>query len=110
MLRLLEGMAGSTQWTTALAMISRHAKPEDKEYWLGINTSLFGLGLMAGPLISSALFAVLGYRMMFFFYGGAEIILAVIIRLCILDPSAEDQKQQDRQKEDKSFTVPLRAS
>ena len=29
-LRLLEGMAGTTQWTTALAMIARLAKPEEK--------------------------------------------------------------------------------
>ena len=103
-------MAGTTQWTTALAMIARLAKPEDKEYWLGINTSLFGLGLMAGPLISSALFAVLGYKMMFFVYGGAEIILAVIIRLCLLDPVIEDQKHKEGQNEGKSSTVPLRAS
>lgn len=87
-LRLLEGMAGTTQWTTALAMIARIAKePGEKEYWLGINTSLFGLGLMAGPLISSALFAFMGYKLMFFAYGGTEIILAIIIRFCLSDPT-----------------------
>ena len=62
-------------------MISKIAKPEEKEYWLGLNVSLFGLGLMAGPLISSALYSILGYKKTFFIYGGIEVIFAIILRI-----------------------------
>ena len=62
-------------------MIPKIAKPEEKEYWLGLNMSLFGLGLMAGPLISSTLYSIFGYKKTFFIYGGTEIVFAIIIRI-----------------------------
>ena len=66
---------------------------------------------MAGPLISSALFAVLGYKMMFFVYGGAEIILAIIIRLCISDAPAEGEKpDEEGEKARQSRSILLRAT
>ena len=64
-------------------MIAKIAKPEEKEYWLGLNVSIFGLGLMAGPVISSALYAFLSFRMTFFIYGGSEVIFALILKLCL---------------------------
>ena len=38
------------------------------------------MGLMAGPIIGSALFAILGYEKMLYVYGGAEAIFAMILR------------------------------
>ena len=35
---------------------------------------------MTGPIIGSALFALLGYEKMFYVYGGGEVIFAVILK------------------------------
>ena len=68
-IRLAQGMTGTTHWTTCLSLVSTIAKPEDKERMLGINTGIWGLGLLAGPLIGSALYSLLGFKITFFFYG-----------------------------------------
>ena len=40
-----------------------------------------GLGLITGPIIGSTLFSVLGFRRMFFVYGGFEVLLGILVRL-----------------------------
>ena len=44
-----------------------------------------GLGLISGPIIGSTLFSVLGFRRMFFVYGGFEVLLGTIVRLGLPD-------------------------
>ena len=35
---------------------------------------------MTGPIIGSALYAALGYERMFYVYGGAELVFALVLR------------------------------
>ena len=47
---------------------------------------------MAGPIIGSALYAVLGYEKMFYVYGGAEVVFALVIRFGVpAPPEVEDE-------------------
>ena len=56
-LRLIEGMASTTQWTAAVTKIAIAAKsPAEKEKYFGWNTAVFSVGVMMGPVIGSALF------------------------------------------------------
>ena len=56
-LRLVEGMASTTQWTAAVTKIAITAKnPEEKEKYFNINSANFVVGIMVGPVIGSALF------------------------------------------------------
>ena len=80
LLRLIQGLAGSTQYTTALCLIAKYAKGAEKPKQLGRNTAVWGSGLMTGPIIGSALYACLGYEKMFYIYGGAEVVFALILR------------------------------
>ena len=54
-----------------------------------------GLGLIAGPLIGSILYSLLGFRDTFFVYGGAEVLIAILIRINIAEKKEEisDQKE-----------------
>ena len=70
-LRLVEGLAGSTQYTTALCLIAKYAQGAEKPKQLGRNTAVWGSSLMTGPIIGSALYSALGYEKMFYVYGGA---------------------------------------
>ena len=57
-----------------------------------MNTAVWGIGLMAGPIIGSALYAVLGYEKMFYVYGGAEVVFALVIRFGVpAPPEVEDE-------------------
>ena len=35
---------------------------------------------MTGPIIGSALYTALGYEKMFYVYGGAEVVFALVLR------------------------------
>ena len=57
-----------------------------------MNTAVWGIGLMAGPIIGSALYAALGYEKMFYVYGGAEVVFALVIRFGVpAPPEVEDE-------------------
>ena len=97
LLRLIQGLAGSTQYTTALCLIARYAKGKEKPKQLGRNTAVWGTSLMSGPIIGSALYAALGFERMFYVYGGAEVFFALILRhgiaKLVLEDEAGDQEE-----------------
>ena len=67
---------------------------------LGINTGIWGLGLLAGPLIGSALYSILGFKITFFFYGCLQMLLAIFIRVGLSvkeSPTQENQPESERQ-------------
>ena len=47
---------------------------------MGYYTSIWGVGFMAGPLIGSTLYALLGFKFMFYIYGGIELLLGFVVR------------------------------
>ena len=79
--RFMQGIAGSTHWTTALACITTIAKPEETEKWLGINTAVWGIGFLGGPLLGSILYGIMGFKKQYWVYGSIVIILSVFIRI-----------------------------
>ena len=93
LLRLVQGLAGATQYTTALCMIAQFAKGNEKPKQLGRNTAVWGTSLMAGPIIGSALYAALGYERMFYVYGGAEVVFALVLRFGIPELVQEEQSK-----------------
>ena len=46
---------------------------------------------MAGPIIGSALYAALGYERMFYVYGGAEVVFALVIRFGVPKPEEREE-------------------
>ena len=59
---------------------------------------------MTGPIIGSALFALLGYEKMFYVYGGLEMLLAIVMWNRIL---TYDQSTKQRDLEEKFATSVL---
>ena len=49
---------------------------------------------MTGPIIGSALYASLGYERMFYVYGGAEIVFALILRFGTPEIGVEETKEE----------------
>ena len=81
-LRLIQGMACGSNYITCLT-IAANEYPKKKEKVCGIFSVGYGFGLMIGPLIGSTLFSFLGFKHMFFVFGGSEVLLGVFIRLNI---------------------------
>ena len=79
-LRTIQGIAGTTQTTTGMAMLAKHASPDTKDKWLGYYTSLWGVGSMTGPILGSALYSMLGFEKMLYVYGGLELLFALFLR------------------------------
>ena len=52
---------------------------------------------MAGPIIGSALYAVLGYEHMFYVYGSAEAVFALAIRFLMPLPDEVDEPVEQEQ-------------
>ena len=44
-----------------------------------------GLGLITGPLIGSILFSIFGFKWTFFVYGGAEVLLAIVVKFYLTE-------------------------
>ena len=91
-IRFAQGITGTTHWTTCLSLVSTIATPEKKEKMLGINTGIWGLGMLAGPLIGSALYSLLGFKIMCFFYGCVQMLLAIFIRVGLLEKKSHIQE------------------
>lgn len=54
-----------------------------------------GFGLIAGPIIGSALYSFLGFEKTFFVYGGFEVLLAIVIRCNVPDRRNQSAKVQE---------------
>lgn len=60
---------------------------------------MWGSGLMTGPIIGSALYASLGYEKMFYIYGGAEVVFALILRYGVPELNPEDEAEDNEELE-----------
>ena len=91
-LRVIQGMCYTTYFTSCLSILTK-APAELKEKVLGMNTAMSGCGLLAGPLIGSALFTLLDFKWTFFVYGSVEVLIAILIRinLHLLDDGTPEQ-------------------
>ena len=52
---------------------------------------------MSGPIIGSALYAALGFERMFYVYGGAEVVFALILRHGIAELVLEDEAEDEEE-------------
>ena len=52
---------------------------------------------MAGPIIGSALYAVLGYEHMFYVYGSAEAVFALAIRFLMPLPEEDENEAVEQE-------------
>ena len=81
-----------------MTLIAKYATADTKDKWLGYYTSLWGVGAMTGPILGSALYSVLGFELMFYVYGAAEIVLALVVRHMIKNSpvtATETDKNED---------------
>ena len=81
-----------------MTLIAKLATPDTKDKWLGYYTSLWGVGSMTGPLLGSALYSVLSFELMFYLYGGLEILLALVVRYKVKNspiPTEESNQKED---------------
>lgn len=60
--------------------ISTNFFPNDKDAMIGYIEAVTGVGLIIGPLIGSALYAIGGYRFAFCVYGGVFFLCSTLIK------------------------------
>ena len=68
---------------------------------IGMNTAIWALGLLAGPLIGSILYSLMGFRNAFVFYGCVQVLLSVAIRIGLSGktPYQDDVKQEESERQ-----------
>ena len=81
--RFFQGFS-STLIQTTMYSISTNFFPDNKETMIGYMEAVTGIGLILGPLIGSALFAIGGYRFIFFSFGPIFIVGSLFIK-CIFE-------------------------
>ena len=84
-LRLIHGICCSTSYTTCFLIITNEYT-DQKEKLCGYLAAMGGLGLIAGPLVGSTLCSILGFKKMFFVYGGFQVILAILVKVNMRAP------------------------
>lgn len=89
-LRLLEGIQCATQVITCLS-VATNDFPDQKEHVFGLVIAASAFGLIAGPLVGSILYSFLEFKRTFFVYGGAQAVLALLIRLRLPARKADQQ-------------------
>ena len=82
--RFFEGIASSLIQTTMYS-ISTNFFPNHKEAMIGYLEAVTGVGLIMGPLIGSALFAIGGYLFIFYAFGTIFIVFSFFISSIISD-------------------------
>ena len=68
--------------------ISTNFYPDNKDAMVGYIEAVTGVGLIMGPLIGSALFAIGGYRFIFFAFGTIFVFCSLFIR-CIFGENVD---------------------
>jgi MFS family permease len=77
--RFLQGLS-STMIQTTMYSISTNFYPENKESMVGYIEAVTGVGLIMGPLIGSFLFAIGGYKFIFYSFGCLFIICSFFVK------------------------------
>jgi len=60
--------------------ISTNFFPDQKDAMVGYIEAVTGVGLILGPLIGSGLYALGGYRFIFFSFGGLFVVASFFIK------------------------------
>jgi len=77
--RFLQGFASSLIQTTMYS-ISTNFFPEHKDAMVGYIEAVTGVGLIMGPLIGSALYALGGYLFIFYAFGSMFVVFSFFIK------------------------------
>ena len=77
--RFLQGLSSSMIQTTMYS-ISTNFYPDNKESMVGYIEAVTGVGLIMGPLIGSFLFAIGGYKFIFYSFGFLFLISSFFIK------------------------------
>jgi EmrB/QacA subfamily drug resistance transporter len=77
--RVLQGIASSMIFSTAVAILTSVFPAEERGKALGINTGAVYLSLTVGPFLGGVLTQHLGWRSIFFFMACLSLVVAVII-------------------------------
>jgi MFS family permease len=86
--------------------ISTNFYPENKESMVGFIEAVTGVGLIMGPLIGSFLYAVGGYRFIFFSFGSLFVIASFFIKVIFpstIDNIGVDAEDNSSEKENSSI-------
>jgi MFS family permease len=86
--------------------ISTNFYPENKESMVGFIEAVTGVGLIMGPLIGSFLYAVGGYRFIFFSFGSLFVIASFFIKGIFpstIDNIGVDAEDNSSEKENSSI-------
>jgi len=78
--RFIQGFASSLIQTTCYS-ICTNFYPDNKEAMMGYIEAVTGIGLIMGPLIGSALYAIGGYRFIFLSFGAFFMISSLFVKL-----------------------------
>jgi len=78
--RFLQGLSSSLI-QTSLYSICTNFFPDNKDAMVGYIEAVTGVGLILGPILGSGLFALGGYKFIFFGFGGTFIFLSLFIKL-----------------------------
>ena len=85
--RFLQGFSSSLIQTTMYS-ISTNFYPDNKDAMVGYIEAVTGVGLILGPLIGSSLYAIGGYRFIFFSFGSLFVFFSLFIK-CIFGPNVD---------------------
>ncbi|MCV6587995.1 MAG: MFS transporter [Marinobacterium sp.] len=97
LIRLLQGLASSLVFGTAMAMASALAQDNNRGMWLGfVSTSVY-LGLTCGPLLGGWLTETLGWRSVFL----APVPLLVLAIMLVMFTIRGDWKSADKGRFDR---------
>ena len=75
--RMFEGVGNACIITSSYALVASHY-PEEKENVIGTLQVFTGMGMMAGPLLGSVLYAIGGFQLPFYVPGGALLLLTIV--------------------------------
>jgi len=78
--RFLQGFASSLIQTTMYS-ISTNFFPDHKDAMVGYIEAITGVGLILGPLIGSGLYAIGGYKFIFFSFGSFFVLSSFFIKV-----------------------------
>jgi MFS family permease len=80
--RLCQGLASVSVQVTCYS-IAANFYPDRKGMMIGLLEAAQGLGLMLGPLLGTALYAVAGYNFMLYAFGGLFLFISFFVYLLV---------------------------
>lgn len=103
LIRFLQGLSSSFIQTTMYS-ISTNFFPDHKDAMIGLIEAVTGVGLILGPLIGSALYAIGGYLFIFYSFGSLFIFFSLFVK-CIFDADVDSMTPPSRVQESMGGSV-----